>query len=71
MGCFQFQPSKHHMSAYQIQRELEKIDSKLTELELKGRGLEDAIRNGKSNKQETLVIVLIWSSDYYTSLTLA
>ena len=52
------------MSAYQIQRELEKIDSKLTELELKGRGLEDAIRNGKSYKQETLVIVRIWSSDY-------
>ena len=51
------------MSAYQIQKELEKIDSKLTELELKGRGLEDAIRNGKSYKQETLVIVRIWSSD--------
>ena len=58
------------MSAYQIQKELEKIDSKLTELELKGRGLEDAIRNGKSYKQGTLVIVRIWSS-VYTSLTLA
>ena len=57
------QPSKNHMSAYQIQKELDKIDSKLTELELKGRGLENAIRNGRFNCFETVAlikIIMVW-----------
>lgn len=49
-------PGKHHMSAYQIQKELEKIDTKLTELELKGRSLEDAIRNAKEEEEDDLMI---------------
>ena len=50
------------MSAYQIQRELEKIDNKLTDLELKGRGLEDSIRKGK--QAEFLSVYLCLSLEY-------
>lgn len=47
---------KSHMSAYQIQRELEKIDNKLTDLELKGRGLEDSIRRAREEEEDDLMI---------------
>lgn len=34
------------MSAYELQRQLDSIDCRLTSLELRGRQLEDKIRNG-------------------------
>ncbi|XP_060567563.1 MICAL-like protein 1 isoform X2 [Ruditapes philippinarum] len=44
-----FKGSKH-ITAYQIQKQLQVIDTKLTQLELKGRSLEDSIRNGHKER---------------------
>ncbi|XP_053392438.1 MICAL-like protein 1 isoform X2 [Mercenaria mercenaria] len=51
-----FKPGRHHISAYQIQTQLQQIDRKLTQLELKGRTLEDSIRNAKDEEEDDLMI---------------
>ena len=48
---------KHHISPQQIQKQLQVIDSKLTHLELKGRELEDAIRNGRHDYTEVYCVI--------------
>ena len=40
--------SPKHISAIELQQQLLDIDCRLTDLELRGRDLEDSIRNGKS-----------------------
>ncbi|KAL3876290.1 hypothetical protein ACJMK2_034155 [Sinanodonta woodiana] len=50
------EPAKKKMSPDEIQRQLEEIDRKLTGLELRGRKLEDAIRNAKEEEEDRLMI---------------
>ncbi|KAL5018128.1 hypothetical protein ScPMuIL_003850 [Solemya velum] len=44
------------MSAYDLQRQLESIDCRLTSLELRGRQLEDKIRNADEEREDDLMI---------------
>ncbi|KAL4240776.1 MICAL-like [Mactra antiquata] len=46
----------HHLTAYQIQKQLKMIDERLTKLELKGRALEDSIRKAKEEEEDDLMI---------------
>ncbi|KAK3586065.1 hypothetical protein CHS0354_033186 [Potamilus streckersoni] len=50
------EPTKKRMTPDEIQRQLEVIDRKLTGLELRGRKLEDAIRNAKEEEEDRLMI---------------
>ncbi|XP_052761031.1 MICAL-like protein 2 isoform X2 [Mya arenaria] len=47
---------RQHISTAQIQRQLKAIDSRLTQLELKGRQLEDTIRNANEDDDDELMI---------------
>lgn len=49
-------PTLRHISPFEIQTKLQEIDGKLTELELKGRTLEDSIRNASDAEEDELMI---------------